>query len=241
MVFEKNLSMQKKHIFTSILILSSHVLLFTQSRNLSYYGNNARDHLLIKQQDMVGRVTNEDIDGSPYLVDSFTESIIYTDKTLYKGVPMRYNIHEGYMEFKENDITYILDPKTDLKKIELNNQQIVVEPFDDRGSIKLGFFILVDSTGVKLLKKKNIRFQERIPAKALQSAATPPAYIPMPDEFYFRLNGQAAKPIHNLKKMIELFPHRQKDLLSYANRHHLKSNESDLKELWQYYQKLLSK
>lgn len=223
-------------LFISLSIYS--LISFTQSRNLSFYGNNLRDHLLIKQQDMVGRVTNEDIKGSPYNVDSFTASIVHTDKTLFKGVPMRYNIHEDYMEFMDNGTTYILDPKIEIQKIVLNDNILSVEPYNDHGKIKLGYFFELDSSGVKLLKKKVIRFQERIPAKALQSSSTPPTYVPGADIFYYRIPGQAAQPIHNVKKMIEDFPDHKKELLSMTNRYKLKSNEKDLIELWKYYNKI---
>ena len=225
--------------FAGIFFLFLYSLIsFTQSRNLSFYGNNLRDHLLIKQQDMVGRVTNEDIKGSPYYKDSFSTATVNTIHTLFKGVPMRYNVHEDYMEFQDNGTTFILDPKIEIRKILLNDQVFSVEPYDDHGKIKLGYFFELDSNGVRLLKKKVIRFQERIPAKALQGSSTPPTYVPGADQFYYRIAGQAAQPIHNVKKMIEDFPDHKKELLSMANRHKIKSNEKDLTELWEYYNKI---
>jgi len=187
---------------------------------------------------MVGRVTNDDIKGSPYYVDSFSASIVNTIHTLYKGVPMRYNVHDDYMEFMDNGTTFILDPKIEIRKIILNDQIFSVEPYNDHGKIRLGFFFELDSIGVKLLKKKVIRFQERIPAKALQGTSTPPTYVPAADIFYYRIAGQAAQPIHNVKKMIENFPDHKKELSSMANRHKIKSNEKDLLQLWEYYNKI---
>jgi ribosomal protein S15P/S13E len=187
---------------------------------------------------MVGRVTDDDIKGSPFYVDSFSTSIVHTIHTLFTGIPMRYNVHEDYMEFKDNSTTFILDPKVEIRKILLNDQVFSVEPYDDHGKIRLGYFFELDSNGVKLLKKKVIRFQERIPAKALQGSSTPPSYIPAADIFYYRVAGQAAQPIHNVKKMIEHFPDHKKELLSMANRHKIKSNEKDLVQLWEYYNKI---
>ena len=41
-----------------------------------------------------------EIQGTPYLTETFDSANVHTDKGVFFGVPMRYNIYEDYLEFK---------------------------------------------------------------------------------------------------------------------------------------------
>ncbi|MEP7269513.1 MAG: hypothetical protein ABI844_17990 [Saprospiraceae bacterium] len=214
---------------------------FSQNHDLSIYGSDISDHLLIKQRDLFGRINPAEIDGSPYLNDSFISGKVYTHNLLYSGVKMRYNIYGDYVEFKDKEVTLILDPKPEISKVEINNEVLLVQPYDNKGNIKLGYFVALDTGAILLLKKRVIIFKESVPAQALQDRATPAKYVPAKDIFYYRTKQEAAKPIYNLKKIMVDFPDHKKDLLSMISRRKLKENEEDLKLLWEYYNKLKAK
>ncbi|HNR08814.1 MAG TPA: hypothetical protein PKM27_15955 [Saprospiraceae bacterium] len=218
-----------------ILVFSLAAALPVGAQNDVHVGRNLFDHLLVKSKEAIPRIDRSEIEGSPYLNDSFTLAMVLTTDAIVHNLPVKYDIYNDLMEFKDRDQVFLLDPSPKIQKILLEKQTFVVEPYDHDGKFGPGYFILLDSVKVKLLQKKVIRFQELQPAKALQTQNTPAKYVPMPDKFYYRIGTEEAKPINNLKKMIAQFPSHQKALLAFANRRNLGKTKEDLLQLWEYY------
>lgn len=202
-------------------------------------GANLKDHLLINDKEAVPRMDIEDVLGSRYENDSFQLSMVETLKDTFYDVPMRYNIFEDVVEFKDNkDRLLLLDPLMTLKKVTINDLVLVVRPYNLDGQIKTGFFVLLSDGKVELLGKKIIKFQPLIPAKALQYENTPAKFLNAPDQYYARIGNNPAVLINKLKKTIALFPDHQKSLLSFVDRRKLGKNKEDLLKLWEYYNSL---
>lgn len=206
-----------------------------QSQNDVHVGRNLFDHLLVKSKEAIPRIDRSEIQGSPYLNDSFTLAMVVTTDAIVHNLPVKYDIYNDLMEFKDREQVYLLDPSPKIQKILLEGQTFVVEPYDHDGRFGPGYFILLDSGSIKLLQKKVIRFQELQPAKALQTQNTPAKYVPMADKFFYRKGTEEAKPVYSIKKMIAQFPGHQKALLAFANRRNLGKTKEDLLQLWEYY------
>ncbi len=209
-----------------------------QAQNDVIVGRNIMDHLLYKSKHAINRIDRSEIQGSPYLNDSFTLAMVMTSEAVVHNLPMKYNVYEDVMEFQDNDQLYLLDPSVNIQKIEMNENTFTVEPYEHNGKLTPGYFILLGTGKVKLLLKKGIRFQEAQAAKAMEAQNKPAKYVSAPDQFYFRVNTQEALPITNIKKMIAQFPDHQKSLQSFADRRKLGKNKEDLLKLWEYYNSL---
>lgn len=222
--------------FSGLLLTLSHAS-YAQP---SFSGKNVADHLLIKVMDKsLYDAPEVPVVGTPYLNESFVPGIVYSNKASFKEIPMRYNIHMDHIEFKENDITYILDPEPRVKKISINEHVFVVAKMDVIGKMKDGFFLLLDSGKVQLLARKVVSFKEAQAPKALESSATPAKYVTLPDRFFYRFgNGELVK-INSVKKMIAAFPDRQEELSQFAKKEKISAGkQAELVRLIQYYNSL---
>ncbi len=203
------------------------------------YGSNVFDHLLIKQEDPFHRLTPEDVEGSPYIHDSFFLSKVITTKGVFDSVPLRFDANNGWMEFRRKGETFILDPLPEVMKIEMPAETYTVEAFLDHGKPTLGFFVLLDTVKeLKLLKMHEVKFQERIPPKALEARGKPATYIPSPDQFYYRFGFNPALKIEKVSKMADYIPTAyKKELISCVKRKKPEVREEDLRKLWDYLKK----
>lgn len=227
----------KSILLTALTLFIYHSMNGQRSGGLT--GANLKDHLLINDKEAVPRMDIEDVQGSRYENDSFLLSTVETLKDTFYNVPMRYNIFEDVIEFKDNtNQLFLLDPLMTIKKVTIDDLVLVVRPYNLDGQIKTGFFILLSDGKVNLLSKKIIKFQPLIPAKALQYENTPAKFLNAPDQYYARIGNNPAVLINKLKKTIELFPDHQKSLLSFADRRKLGKNKEDLLKLWEYYNSL---
>jgi hypothetical protein len=225
------------------ILPATFVLLISQQGNAqrsgSQTGANLKDHLLISDQEAVPRMNIEDVQGSRYENDSFQLSTVETTKDTFYKVPMRYNIFEDVIEFKDNKgQLFLLDPLMTVKKVTIGDLVLVVQPFNVDGQIKTGFFTLLSDGKIKLLSRKIVKFEPLVPAKALQYANTPAKFINSPDHYYTRTGNNPAVQINKLKKTIALFPDHQKSVMSFADRRKLGVKKDDLLDLWTYYNAL---
>src|SRR5688500_15253370 len=126
--------MVTKFILFTFSILS-YTIAWTQSDGLSSIAN----HLLLRQ---AGNKFNSNVsfEGSPYLTDTFTEATVYFARGPETVVPIRYNIYDDWIEYQENNQTYILSPTVLIKKIHLENEILVVDKYLHKGKRKQGYF-----------------------------------------------------------------------------------------------------
>lgn len=206
-----------------------------QAQNDAVVGRNIMDHLLYKNKYASNRIDLSDIEGSPYLHDSFTLAMVTTSEAIVLKLPMKYNIYEDIMEFQDKERLFLLEPSAKIQKIEMYENTFTVEPYEHEGKLTPGYFILLGTGKVKLLLKKGVLLQEAQAAKAMEAQNKPAKFEPVPDQFYFKAGTREAMPITNLKKMIAQFPDHQKSLLSFSDRRKLGKKKEDLLKLWEYY------
>lgn len=199
-------------------------------------GKNIADHLLIKDANRaIYGEPDEDVVGTPYLNKTFIEGDIYYSKGKFLGIPMRYNIYDDNIEFKQNGSTYILDPSLEIAKIDMGDYALVVAR-ELRGKLKPAYFVLLDSGKVTLMAKKHISFRESRPPGPLDSQATPARFSELPDDYFYRIGDGELMKVGSIRKMIESFPDKQKELSQFADREKISSNkEKELIKLVHYY------
>ncbi len=227
-------------LLKSLLLVTTIVFTIHISFAQNQVGKNIADHLLIKSadKDRYGDPEKETV-GSPYLNDVFANGTVYSLNKTFTDVPMRYNIYNDYIEFKQNNQIYILDPEPSVRKVSFENKTFVVLKHVYRGKPAHGFLELLDSGKVILLAKKTIQFREWQPAKALESTPTPAKYTKTGDVYYYKIGDGEVLRIESLKKLIETFPGKQSELTQYAKEEKLGIKDPvDIKKLFKYYSSL---
>ena len=223
-------------------ILSSAIacLIFFSSAAQNQVGKNIADHLLIKnaENDIYGDTEKETI-GSPYLNETFVPGDAYTFSTKFTDVPMRYNIHNDHIEFKQNSQTYILDPEPRVNKVTFDNKTFVVLKYEYKGKGKFGYLQLLDSGKVMLLAKKMVLYREEQAPKALESSSTPAQFTNIPDLYFYKIENGDVMRIENLKQMTESFPNQKDALSQFIKKEKISvKKEADLIKLIKYYNSL---
>ncbi len=232
---------KKPVLFISLWMLASAVCVgqhITSYRDAGRTGLNVTDHMLLldSRKVLYGDGAAETV-GTPYLAETFDSADVYTLKGVFNSMQMRYNVHEDYMEYKDKDVVYILDPALNIKRVDLGNNRFVVEKSEAGGKMKLGYFVLLDSGKVTLLAKKNVAYREPQPAKAMQEA-TLGSYTKQKDEYFFKIGNGQLNEITSPKRMIESFPDKKDELEQFVRKEKISRNEEDLTRLVRYYNSL---
>jgi len=210
----------------------------TSYRDAGRVGINVTDHMLLQdsRRAMDGPST-EKIEGSPYLSETFVTGDVYTNKGIHPAIPLRYNIYEDLIEFTSNDITYILDPGPNVRKVDFGGYSFVVEKPEVNG--KSGYYALLDSGKVTLLAKRTLTFREAQPPKPLETEGKLARYSKAPDKYYYKIGNGPLIDISSIKKMIESLPDNHDELKQFASQEKISpKNEDELIKLVKYYNTL---
>jgi hypothetical protein len=228
--------MSQKHAF----ILVSLLFFFFPAAE-AQMAINFNQHMLIKISDktLYGDPAKEKVEGTPYLNEQFITGVVYDDKQKYAGVPMRYNIYEDNIEFKQNNKDFILDAQPQIRKVELDGHTFVVDNYDVKGATKPGYFFLLDSGKVILMSKKVKTFRDQQPPKALEVGPTPAKFTDESEAFYFKAANSPLTRVSNIKNMIAGFPDKQAELTEFVKKEKIShKKEEDLIKLVKYYNSL---
>ena len=185
-------------------------------------------------------LTEKDISGSPYLNDEFENGSIYTVQRLkYIDVPLRYNIYNDNLEFKnpENEIMALAAPEI-VEKAVIGNTILAYSPFLQAGKTKKGFFVVLEEGKATLYAKPGVVFREATEPGAYKEAE-PAKFLKRSDEYYIRIGTGEAQIIGNKKDMIAAFPDNRDKVESFISKNKIKLNKPEsLKELFKYYNSL---
>jgi hypothetical protein len=222
------------------LIIVSLFLFASPVYSQDQVGRNIEDHLLIKAADD-NRYNDPEKEtvGSPYLRDEFMKGTVDTFNGVYSEMLMRYNIHADYIEFKQKNQTYILDPEPRIKQVRFDDRIFVVVNYEHKGKERYGYLELLDSGKVTLFAKKTILYREWQAPKALESGPTPAKYTRTADIYFFRISDGTVMRVESVKKLIENLPDKHEELTQFAKKEKLGiKEESDLKKLLKQYNSL---
>ncbi len=185
-------------------------------------------------------LTEKDISGSPFLNDEFIKGSIFTVQRLkYVDVPLRYNIYNDNLEFKNpnNEILALATPEI-VEKAVIGNTILAYLPYLQAGKTKKGFFVVLEEGKASLYSKPGVVFREATPPGAYQEAE-PAKFAKRPDDFYIRIGTGQAQIIGSKKDLIAAFPDNRDKVESFISKNKIKINKPDsLKELFKYYNSL---
>lgn len=217
------------------ILLMTTSFVFSQS---GYVSTGMSD--LIGQVDWIKRTQpgTSTIEGSPYLNDDFIDGTIYFDKK-YKidKVPLRLNLYNGEMEFKEKSVTMAIAKPARINKIVMGAYTFIYLPEDKNE--KVGGFVRLWSPELpSIITKMEIDFRKKEPAK--------PYVEPLPDRFekghdkHFLLTStHEIEKITSVKKLIQAIGEHESELSDYAKQEKVSSgNIEELVKLMEYYHSL---
>lgn len=185
-------------------------------------------------------LNESNIKGSPYLDDEFNYGSIYTvDKKHFADVPLRYNIYNDDLEFKnpKGEVQALATPDI-VEKAVFGSTQLVYAPYFQSNKNKKGFFVVLEEGKVSLYLKPGVIFREGTAPGAYKDPE-PPKFVKKSDEYYIRIGTGQAQLIGSKKELIAAFPDNQDKIESFISKNKTKTNKPEsLKELVQYYNSL---
>lgn len=185
-------------------------------------------------------LTENQIQGSPYLDREFASGTIYTtQRQQFNEIPLRYNIYNDNIEFKtpQNEIMALAVPEI-VEKAVVGNAVLTHAPFFMANKIKKGFFFVLEEGKASLYAKPVVVFQKATEPAAYKEAE-PAKFVKKADEYYVRIGTETAVIINTKKDLIAAFPDNRDKLESYISKNKIKTNKPEgLKEVVKYYNSL---
>ncbi len=181
-----------------------------------------------KARNMGSGLTYEDISGSPYASNDFTQGeVILPDSNAYRGVLLRLNIYANQMEFKNKDgqILEILDPQK-YDRFVIGKQAYRYANYAEGNRTIRGYLQILSDGPVILYKKLRINFQEEQKPAAYKDAQ-PPKFITMAPEFYLSVNGGLAEKVKSQKQVLELLKDHDPGLAAFVKQEKLNFNKEE--------------
>lgn len=222
-----------------IVLLLPFISAFSQQELIggqSIGGN--RVNLLI---DVSPVVTNESVEGSPYINEKYLPATISASEGDIFYV--RYNALKDEFEVKgDNNKAYALNRyRRDLiiEILPLKKTYQVFGYYDDNQNENFGYFSYLNGLNSKitLFKKEKITFVDEQIASTSYGTNRPAKFKRWDDEFYIKLKGEKilSELPGNKKSISKLFPKHQADVLKYIKKNRIKtSKEEDLVQLINY-------
>lgn len=185
-------------------------------------------------------LTEKNIKGSPYLTDDFIKGKIFTvEKQEYVGIPVRYNIYNDQLEFKNDagDVQALANPEI-VEKVEFGDYKMDYLPYSYSKKIRHGFFIVLAEGKASLYAKKNVDFKEAEKPGAYKEAQ-PAQFVSNSDDYFIRVGLEEAKLVGNKKDLVDIFPDHKNEIEAFIKKNKTKTNKPEsLTELVDYYNSL---
>ena len=229
----------KQLIFTVIIFLSGISISFSQDYGISEMMDLYRTNK-VQSGEFKMILTENDIEGSPYLNDEFINGTIFTkSKYQFVNVPLRYNIYNDQIEFKTptNEIQALGTPEI-VEKVEFGDYKMVYIPYSNARKIRHGFFTVEEEGSASLYSRLEILYR-KAEEPAAYKEAKPAQFVKNSDSYYIRVGLEHAKKVESKKELLAIFPGHKDKITTFIKKNKVKTNKPEkLKELVRYYNTL---
>lgn len=182
-------------------------------------------------------LTDNNIQGSPYLNNDFINGTIYTSSNeKYANVPLRYNIFNDELEFRtsENKIQAVATPGI-IEKVEFGNCKLVYTDYADINNKDKGYLQQIVDGDASLFVKSEVLFREPKEAAAFKEPE-PAKFLNKANTYYIQVGDQIPKKVRGKKEIIELFSGHENEIAQFIKKNKIKPRKSEsLVELVNYY------
>jgi len=190
--------------------------------------------------DWKNNLAEGEIEGSPYLNETFAEGTVYTiQNDKYTGIPLRYNAYNDEIEFRnEKDEILALYPPESIDKVEIGNLKMEYIPYIFAKNTRNGYFELIAKGNASLFVKHEIVFKDAEEPGAYKEAA-PARFVKNPDAYYIQINNEPAEVVSNKKSLLEILSDQYDEIDTFFKKNKIKTNNiDDLTKLVKYYNTL---
>jgi hypothetical protein len=175
--------------------------------------------------------TYDEFGGSPYLNAGFVSGTITRDDgATYSSIPLRYNVYDDQIEFKQQDgmVLYIANPEQ-YKEIEIDGDKyIYLQLMDGKRKVQ-GYYELLEDGKIQLLKKHAVTMKDAEPAKPYVDPV-PASFVSKPVAYFLLKEGEISE-ITNEKNLLETCGNSEK-IQAFIKENKLKMRkEEDLKKI----------
>ena len=181
------------------------------------------------------------VEGSPYLKTKFVKGAVLTENDVrYVGIPLRYNIYNDEIEFKNSkgQVLSIQFPGG-IKQVKIGSDIFVYHLFfvsADR--VTQGYLQKIISGKANAFIRYRVIYQEAQPALAYKNPQ-PPKFIPQPSYYYVSKGQKPAVRVEKTKQLIKFLGNHKNELEAFAKKNKIKIRRlDDLRRILYYYNSL---
>ncbi len=175
------------------------------------------------------------VEGSPYLDDEFHPGSLFFSNTKYTGLPLRYNIYEGYFEFQTDQGVKFFDPRvTRIDTVWLEGDTFLYVYFQD-GKARKQTYMKAVRLGPTSVYLRNAVILTQAEEATGYVAAKPASFQSLAESIYIQEEGKPAVEFKGKKSLEELFPEHEQELNKYVKAEKLKLKKvEDVARLCEY-------
>ena len=233
----------KKYLLSILVFFCLVDFSYSQSMYEMYQLKEATDFFKtdkLQTSDWKSSLGENDIDGSPYLMDEFVKGSIYTvTKQHIANILLRYNIYNDEIEYmlEEDKVQAMANPEI-IERIVFADCNIVYLSYSNLKKINKGFFILLKEGDASLYSKPEVKYKKASEPNAYNDG-NPAKFIKNPDRFYIKVGKKQARLVGNKKDIVAIFPDNKDKVKAFIKKNKTKTkNRESLLELVQYYNSL---
>jgi len=176
----------------------------------------------------------KDIDGTPYIYESFQDGLVYMKSGAVLSGEFNYNIYTDEAEFIKSDVAYVLAFPDSVLRIELDEYILVYLSYNTGSEIKKGYFNLLESGEFNLLQQKTKILYQAEEAKPYTDPK-PARFGDGKDVLFFKTGAAPAEKILKEDDFLKACGDRAPEAKAYIAKEKLSlKKQPDIIELFKY-------
>jgi hypothetical protein len=179
-----------------------------------------------------------DIEGTPYLNEEFIDGAIYYDgKYRIPSIPLRVNLYNDAMEYKDkNTILAVAKPER-IDKIIIDDQTFIYLNKKNKSEVN-GYVRKWNESFPSVISKMQVKFMPKEEPRPFEEAE-PDRFVRQNDKHYLLFADGEISEIKSVKKLIKLLGDHQNELTDFSKEKKVSKNDAEeLSKLLDYYHSL---
>lgn len=180
--------------------------------------------------------------GSPFLNEAFSNgSITFENGKTTNVMPMRFNVYEGTVQFRDNENIYAIEGKT-IREFELYASDGIVKfkkGFDSRRLSPDQFVAVLADGKAKFMVRHSVNYREDVGG---YGQATQVEEYSSSESYYVKFGDNDTEQLRRLgqRRVLRAFPSHKDDLETFARQNNLSFDSPyDVADLFKYYNTLI--
>jgi len=179
-----------------------------------------------------------DVDGTPYLNEEFTDGSIYYDgKYRIPSIPLRVNLYNDAMEYKDKNAILQVSKPERIDKIMIDGQTFIYLTKKDKSKVN-GYVRKWNEHFPAVISKMEVIFMPKEEPRPFEEPK-PDRFVRQNDKYYLLFADGETSEINSVKKLIKTLGDHQKELTDFSKKEKISKNDGEeLSKLLDYYHSL---